>query len=157
MTDKRKDEIKTAREILGRLCSGKGHDVSWKMSIPVHQDDSDMVLSRVIDRADISPPVADDVAEAALKWFNFIMECCHEKIHECEASRTIRSLLRAASTPSAEAQAVSEVTVEELSVIIAEEISRNPLPIDYTEIGNAPAKAIAKYYPNGIKIKSGGE
>lgn len=33
---------------------------------------------------------------AALQWFNFIVGCCPEKIHECEASKTIRELL----TPS---------------------------------------------------------
>jgi len=47
---------------------------------------------------------------------------------------------------------VAEISEDDLSVIIAEEISRNTIPVDYTEIGNAPAKAIAKYYPNGLKI-----
>ena len=53
---------------------------------------------------------------------------------------------------AATAQRCEEVTEDDLSVIIAEEISRNTIPVDYTEIGNAPAKALARYFPNGLKI-----
>ena len=51
------------------------------------------------------------------------------------------------------------VTVDELSVWVAEAISRNTKPVDYCEIGNAPAEQLLKIYPNGIKIvqdKEGG-
>ncbi len=109
MTDKRKDEmeddIKRAREILHRLCSGKGHDVSWRMSIPVHQDDSDMVLSRVIDRAE-SPPVPDDVA-SAIETVNYVMtsiDGVNGKTFRMGSPQTFKNalatLIRAATTPS---------------------------------------------------------
>lgn len=35
-------------------------------------------------------------AENALEWFNFIMKCCPEPIHECEQSKTIRTALQRA-------------------------------------------------------------
>lgn len=35
-------------------------------------------------------------AEKALEWFNFIMKCCPDPLHECEQSKTIRTALQRA-------------------------------------------------------------
>lgn len=54
------DDIKRAREILSDWCSNDGK--KFRMCVPVQPDDSDEIMSRVIDAAEASRPV-----DAALK------------------------------------------------------------------------------------------
>ena len=46
-----------------------------------------------------NPSTTAGDAERALEWFNFIMACFPEKIHECEQSKTIRTALQSTRKP----------------------------------------------------------
>jgi len=52
MDEFKKDDIRLARKVLSDLCSNKGR--YFRMTVPVQDDDSDMVLKRVIDQAERS-------------------------------------------------------------------------------------------------------
>lgn len=99
----------------------------------------------------------DDGLMEAIKLFTdptaIRLLCAEKEIHAGAGGKyhkAINTLIAHASRGK-----VVEVTKEDLSILIAEEIHKNIVPVDYTEVGNAPAKAIAKYYPNGIKIVDG--
>ncbi len=79
-------------------------------------------------------------AESALKWFNFIMACCPEKIYECEPSRTIRTALQSTRKPP-----VQEVTHEQM----IERFSPSPV---FKEAFSEIVEWINCNYPNGVKI-----
>ncbi len=98
-----------------------------------------------------SPPVPDDVAAAitlASNTQSFVRGLYDGRQSAYDA---IYVLIRAASTPSPEAQAVSEVTVEEFT----QELQHYRQFIHGAYI--SPAEYMLKKYPHGIKIKAGGK
>ncbi len=98
-------------------------------------------------------PIADAVSMVKRRFI--IREHTKEELSDKyaeEAMEAIETLIRAASTPSPEAQAVSEVTVEELM-----HKANNPPYGDAAYESRALAQMIRKEYPSGLKIKAGGE
>ncbi len=97
-----------------------------------------------------TPPVPDDVADIQLRQD---IADAKEMIGGCTGKNVgiIQRLIRAASTPSPEAQAVSEVTVEEFT----QELQHYRQFIHGAYI--SPAEYMLLKHPHGIKIKAGGE
>ncbi len=152
MTDKRKDEMQSDRvERIRKLRSITGLNLHDTMRL-----DERILQEKIYTRADLSPPVPDDVADTA---FDYILEGRSLSGFDLDNIKIVRAAIRAASTPSAEVRSVSEVTVEE---IMREDNEHVPLEgwrgFDLSDANwnlRIALKAIAKKYPQGIKIKAG--
>ncbi len=157
VTDKRKDEMPSDRvERIRKLRSITGLNLHETMRL-----DERILQEGIYTRAS-SPPVPDDVAEA-VKVLNMLdghdlwvetleypedgregyRSTCPVRKEAFKAAK--ETLIRAASTPSAEVETVTEVTVEELAEIMSIQVCDS-----YTE----DMEFLAERFPYGFKIKA---
>jgi len=118
MTDKRKDEMPCLeRYDAGLLGGGSGEDADWWHDyIRCELDRAHDFYQQQWDAAERSPPVPDDVAEA-IKILETIMGQQHAFPMGDNTKRCIKTLIRAASTPSAAVQALRDALSNILNVI----------------------------------------
>ena len=109
------------------------------------KDDIIRILNgRLQSRADLSPPVPDDVAEAVAWIEKYYLSEPHGDHNPFPAY--IKTLIRAASTPSAEVQPVTEMTYGDfIQSICAYTLEDKVLQDTVAELKIR--------YPNGLKIK----
>ncbi len=157
MTDKRKDEM--PERIYAEL-NKKDFELPTKVWFSTKGMGTEYI------RADLSPPVPDDVAEAV----TYLKAVVYQEGFTHSMAKHLENLIRAASTPSPEAQAVSEVTVEELIKVCEEVIYLvKPLPEDVFGYVENIDNELPVCWPiklelvdrieravKGIKIKAGG-
>ena len=115
MTDQRKDEMPDEIWCWTSKCTG-GH--VWSNSLPSAENMFRISGHTKYTRADLSSPMPDDVAEAIKDLTNdiYMMEVVGGDLHitaPVRMARQIKTLIRAASTPSAEV-----VTLAQLHEII---------------------------------------